>query len=116
MKKAKTNRPLTYWQRRHCADCRVDVHEIGEWYMVHDNVWEQAWPGHSIVPYGYAILCIGCLEKRIGRTLTRPDFTDAPVNNIFEFESFSDRLLNRLCADVSEPILPDPHRGSTDLK
>jgi hypothetical protein len=98
----RSDRPLTYYQPRHCADCRVDVGRINEWFMVHDNVFEQAWPGHGVVPFGHAILCIGCLEHRLGRTLTRPDFTDAPVNDIFDndFDSFSDRLLNRLCADV----------------
>jgi hypothetical protein len=27
-----------------------------------------------------AYLCIGCLERRLGRILTCADFTDAPVN------------------------------------
>jgi hypothetical protein len=73
--------------------------------MVKDEVFEQAWPGHNAVPHGRAILCVGCLEQRIGRTLTRADFTDVPVNDIFDndFKSFSDRLLNRLCADVETP-------------
>ncbi len=52
--------------------------------MVRDDVWEQAWanrrkPWHSLP--GQQILCIGCLEKRLGRTLMPCDFTDWPVNN-----------------------------------
>jgi hypothetical protein len=94
-------RPLTYWQPRHCADCRVDVGKINEWYMVHDELYERAWPGHNAVPYGHAVLCIGCLETRIGRTLVRRDFANVPVNDIFDDSNcFSDRLLNRLCADA----------------
>jgi hypothetical protein len=46
--------------------------------MVRDEVWEQAWAGrrkawHGKLP-GQEILCIGCLEARIGRTLKRDDF------------------------------------------
>ena len=42
-------------------------------YMVKDDVWEQAWCGrrkswHGKIP-GQEILCIGCLEKRLGRTI-----------------------------------------------
>jgi hypothetical protein len=55
-----------------CADCGVGTGTLGEWYMVTDDVWEQAWCGrrkswHGRVP-GQEILCIGCLEARIGRT------------------------------------------------
>jgi hypothetical protein len=64
-----------------CADCGIGTIRIGEWYMVQDSVWEQAWAGrrkawHGKIP-GQEILCIGCLEKRLGRTLTAFDFTDA---------------------------------------
>jgi hypothetical protein len=34
------------------------------------------------------ILCIGCLEKRIGRTLCRADFEDVPINDPNEFPAF----------------------------
>ena len=52
-------------------DCGVGTITLGEWYMVKDKVWEQAWAGRrkswqSKVP-GQEILCIGCLEQRIGR-------------------------------------------------
>ncbi len=67
-----------------CADCCVGTLTIGEYYMVKDDVWKQAWAGrrkpwHALD--GQEILCIGCLEKRIGRTLMACDFTDAPVND-----------------------------------
>jgi hypothetical protein len=28
-----------------CADCEVGTHTIGEYYMVKDAVWRQAWVG-----------------------------------------------------------------------
>jgi hypothetical protein len=81
-----------------CADCDVGTRSINEYYMVHDHVWEQAWAGrlkswHELD--GQQVLCIGCLEKRLGRKLTRYDFTDAPVND--RTQSFiSRRMRNRL--------------------
>jgi len=82
-----------------CCDCGVGTHTIDEWYMVNAGVWNQAWAGrrksyHGKVP-GQEILCIGCLEKRIGRALCRADFTDAPVNDPNEHQH-SDRLRDRL--------------------
>jgi hypothetical protein len=81
-----------------CADCGVGTYTLGEYYMVADSVWEQAWAGrrkawHSLP--GQEYLCIGCLEARIGRTLNSGDFTDAPVNNPFQ-DDISVRLRNRL--------------------
>jgi hypothetical protein len=52
-----------------CLDCGVDTHAVDEWYMVRDDVWVAANPSQS------GILCIGCLEDRLGRRLTRSDFT-----------------------------------------
>ena len=65
----------------HCCDCGLGTITIDEWYMVNDEVWEQAWAGrrkswHAID--GQQILCIGCLENRICRTLCRTDFIEGP--------------------------------------
>ena len=65
-------------------------------------MWEQAWAGrrkawHGKLP-GQEILCIGCLEQRIGRTLVRCDFTDSPINDPHE-ETMSARLRDRLTTD-----------------
>lgn len=57
---------------RYCRDCAVDVGAIGEWFMVTDDVWPLARDG--------GVLCVGCLECRIGRRLVARDFTAAPVN------------------------------------
>ena len=86
-----------------CADCGVGTGTIGDWYMVRDEVWKQTWAGRRKpwhkVP-GQQILCITCLERRLGRVLVRADFTDAPINNP-ENTLLSDRLRNRLQTDIT---------------
>jgi hypothetical protein len=62
-----------------CADCGIGTVTLGEYYMVRNDIWEQAWAGrrkwwYRHVP-GQEILCIACLEARIGRELTVDDFT-----------------------------------------
>jgi hypothetical protein len=67
-----------------CADCGMDTtpctgkrgcRHIGKWehYMVHHELWAQA--GMTT-----GLLCIGCLERRLGRTLTAADFTPWLIN------------------------------------
>jgi len=92
-----------------CCDCRIDTFESNERYIVNDEVWKQAWVGR---PRFYRegggvnvaeILCIGCLEKRIGRTLCRADFEDVPINDPNEFR-LSNRFLDRLAATTTEAL------------
>lgn len=80
----------TVLKRFICLDCGVNTHPltedgINEYYMVYDYIW----------PIGKqdGMLCIDCLEKRIGRKLVPGDFTKAPVNAGF---NKSERLLDRL--------------------
>jgi hypothetical protein len=66
-----------------CADCSIDTlgadgSTEGHWYMVHDEIWQKAWPGSN--GYDRDFLCIVCLARRLGRELARHDFTSAPVN------------------------------------
>ena len=70
--------------KKTCHDCGSRM--TGEYYMVHDEIWEHAGVGKSD-------LCIGCLETRIGRQLQPDDFAEVPVN---DGHRASDRLLNRL--------------------
>ena len=73
-----------------CAACGVNTLHINEYYMVTDEVWQAAWPRQR------GMLCIGCLENRLGRELTASDFTDAPINRgVFDY---SERLAARLAA------------------
>ncbi len=79
-----------------CADCGFDTNAGGEYYMVHDQIWHQACAAKP-VPTDQAILCIGCLERRIGRTLTKCDFSDVPLND-YEVagDHWSETLRDRL--------------------
>jgi hypothetical protein len=68
-----------------CHDCGTDTapctgkrgcRHKGRWewgYMIHDSLWAAAGAGDGF-------LCIGCLERRLGRRLTPADFTAAPIN------------------------------------
>jgi hypothetical protein len=55
-----------------CIDCLNDTLDMDEYYMVHDVIWD------SVATDG--MLCIGCLEDRLGRRLVEADFTTAPIN------------------------------------
>lgn len=56
-----------------CDGCGADIVALGEYYMVSREVWQQqlglGWDDN---------LCIGCLEKRLGRKLTALDFITWP--------------------------------------
>lgn len=70
-----------------CKDCGSDYDEH---YMVHKNIWK----AHGV---GRGMLCVGCLEKRMGRQLCRQDFIDAPINMV-DSKRQSLRLQDRLTA------------------
>lgn len=70
-----------------CFDCKVNTAHISEYYMVLDKIWNDAFPEH------YGMLCIKCLEKRLGRALKPSDFTDAIVNTDW---THSELLASRL--------------------
>ena len=59
--------------------------------MVEDEVWYSAVTARSKP----SILCIGCLEQRIGRLLTKDDFSAVPLNEM-PFWPRSERLKTRL--------------------
>jgi hypothetical protein len=73
-----------------CLDCKIDTLEIGEYYMVENELWKVANPKVE------GMLCIGCLEKRLSRKLKCEDFLKCPLNYINMFNDSSDRLVNRL--------------------
>lgn len=74
-----------------CLDCEVNTLDIGEYYMVNDHVWKTL----ASLRQDDGMLCIGCLEKRIGRTLTNEDFTDCLLNDSGNYGQ-SERLQLRL--------------------
>jgi hypothetical protein len=57
-----------------------------EIYMVRDRVWEKA----GMEPFG-GCLCIGCLERRLGRKLKPKDFSEHTFNGM----PGTERLLKR---------------------
>lgn len=73
-----------------CTDCLVDTDILHEFYMVHDSIWSAAVSEKPAV-----ILCIGCLETRLGRELTATDFKAVPLNTGPGFKR-SDRFADRL--------------------
>jgi hypothetical protein len=91
-----------------CADCGIGTNTLDEWYMVRDDVWQQAWcdrrKSWQLLP-GQEVLCIGCLEQRLGRTLMACDFTDAPVNDPNQ-RLISKRMRDRLTATCSKVLNP----------
>lgn len=72
-----------------CLDCGKDTYSLGEYYMVHDDVWKKA------VPERRGMLCILHLEKRLGRKLKRADFTNCPLNTD-NLRRGSKRLISRM--------------------
>jgi len=55
-----------------CVDCQS---EDFIYFMVTNEIWK-------IIKGKSSILCIHCVEKRLGRKLTINDFTDASINEL----------------------------------
>jgi len=76
-----------------CSDCELNTSM--EYYSVKDEIWAAA----SLPPRSQPqFLCIGCLERRISRRLTRTDFTAARINDLAsdDWSLRSTRLIDRL--------------------
>ena len=71
-----------------CVDCEVHTGIIGDYYMVHKHLWAEFGSDDGM-------LCIACLENRMGRTLTPDDFSDAPVN-YGSLTYRSERMISRI--------------------
>lgn len=83
-----------------CVDCGMNTDKGGEYYSVHCNVWNAGGGKRNL-------LCIGCLEKRIGRKLEANDFRDCRVNTdtTGKHANRSDRLRNRLNRRPEQELL-----------
>ena len=90
--KIKSKRELELDAAFICMDCGADTDEIDEYYSVTEQVWESATQTQGD---GKGMLCVGCLETRIGRQLTPADFPDAPVNDV-DWGHKSERLVERI--------------------
>lgn len=74
-----------------CLDCKMDTGKALEHYYLRLDVWLQAHNSKT------GMLCIGCVENRLGRRLQSDDFTDASINNP-KVVAMSDRLRSRIAA------------------
>lgn len=70
-----------------CADCSADTSDLDEYYMLQPDVW------HTVADL--EMLCIGCVEHRLGRTLAADDFLPCPLN-FDPWHERSDRLVDRM--------------------
>jgi hypothetical protein len=72
-----------------CMTCGVNTSEIHEFYMLIDQTWLQA--NHDSFE---GMLCIGCVEARLGRLLRPSDFDPYWMD---QFDGYrSQRLYQRL--------------------
>ena len=72
-----------------CKDCGIHTGKAEEYYMVTQPIWNE-------FGVSQGMLCIGCLETRMGRQLTQDDFPDAIINDPSSGRRMSERLINRL--------------------
>src|SRR5262245_37718034 len=72
-----------------CLDCDVDTIRIGDYDMLHDRVWLQANPDRA------GMLCVACIETRLGRRLEPGDFTRAPINGLYRTPRLRSRILGQ---------------------
>jgi hypothetical protein len=75
-----------------CMDCEKHQREFDEYYMVHAEIWYSVVIGLE----EYGLLCIGCLEDRLGRELTPKDFTSFSVNSKENARRYSWRQKRRM--------------------
>jgi hypothetical protein len=89
-----------------CKDCGIDTEPwpphrgTQEHYVVKDHIWQQAeMPSGKMADdlsiRGGGILCVGCLEKRLGRLLTRDDFSPITLDLLKDCQN-TPRLLSRV--------------------
>ena len=81
-----------------CEDCLRLTFD--EYYVVQHDIWAQAGMDKGM-------LCIGCLEKRIGRQLIAADFLPCLANTLESWKR-SPRLLMRLSASSSTDATGTP--------
>lgn len=74
-----------------CLDCGDNTSQMKEHYFVKTEVWFSAHASEC------GMLCVGCIEKRLGRVLVSSDFTAAHINDPRR-NAMSDRLRSRIGA------------------
>lgn len=73
-----------------CACCGVSTSKIGEHFFLRSEIWYRVHPSER------GFLCVGCVETKLGRLLTKQDFTDCTINKPQRGVHMSLRLVQRL--------------------
>lgn len=60
-----------------CMDCGRDTSASNERYSLKDTIWRR------VNPIILGMLCLKCVDDRLGRALYRSDFSSAPINAKF---------------------------------
>ncbi len=79
-----------------CLGCKTNTFSIGEHFMLHDDIWRLVNPPTAKNPTSLGMLCIGCVEERLGRKLTPKDFHKCYLNSRTYKTARSARLTDRL--------------------
>lgn len=59
-----------------CVDCKKDCfRDPKDYYMLKNEIWK-------VYGVGKGMLCIHCIETRLGRSLTKNDLVDFPINTV----------------------------------
>jgi hypothetical protein len=78
-----------------CMDSGVDTDAIDEsCYEVHNDLWCAA------VPSEIGMLCVGCLERRLGRQLKHDDFSRLALSAFEKGMPVSERLRDRMSTKI----------------
>ena len=73
-----------------CVDCHKEIKvDTKDYYMVHDNIWEEGVQEEE----RENLLCLDCLEKRLGRKLEIKDFNNYPVNEPIKSELMNEEFI-----------------------
>lgn len=59
--------------RYDCTGCGINTSRADEYYMIQHDLWASTSAGRGM-------LCVGCLEEKIGRRLEPADFIDCDLN------------------------------------
>ena len=65
-----------------CKVCKGDPFDLGQYFMVHDELWNKVCTDNNISTY--SIICRNCFEKLLGRKLKEEDLTDCPLNKEYK--------------------------------
>ncbi len=77
----------TQFGRWTCNDCGKDCMEDNkDYYMVKHEIWNE----HGV---GEGMLCMDCMERRMGHKLTKEDILECFVTTIFN--SYTSKILRQ---------------------